>query len=157
MKGRARGSLVLDAAAHIWTISARVTDGLPPPSSDKPAIQRAFYQIKAAAPQQVVPVINSPAVSVMKGARGTAGSSRHTEIYEPSGGGPERRDASGPSSAAISSGCWGLLEAPSHSSLFGSTHEQTLVLTCLASFELQGSILTFDPGVKAEMARQRSC
>lgn len=30
-------------------------------------------------------------------------------------------------------------------------------LTCLGSFVLQGSILTFDPAVKAEIARQRSC
>lgn len=30
-------------------------------------------------------------------------------------------------------------------------------LTCLGSFVLQGSILTFDPAVKAEIARQRPC
>lgn len=57
----------------------------------------------------------------------------------------------------ISSGCLTFLEPSSKSSLFELTHVKTLILTCLASFVLQGSILTFDPGAKAEMARQRSC
>lgn len=39
----------------------------------------------------------------------------------------------------------------------GFDRQTLLLLTCLASFVLQGSILTFDPAEKAEMARQKSC
>lgn len=90
--------------------------------------------------------------------------SRDREIYEPSGRGP------GAMGYPLPFLCWdqqsggfALLEKPliSKYSMVESTgmicNLRTVLLTCLASFVLQGSILTLDPGEKAEMARQWSC
>lgn len=89
------------------------------------------------------------------GGSGAAGSSRHPEIYDLGGGGVGGWwGGCRPLPGELSSqGNLNLLEPSSTA----STRGKTPVLTCRASFVLQGSILTFDPGAKAEMARQRSC
>lgn len=111
-------------------------------------------------------------MQAVKGARGTVEFSRDREMYEPSAWGPGGPGARGPGAVGDQppllcgdqpSGCLPLLETPliSTSSMADLANvirnSDTVCLTCRASFALQGSILTLDPGEKAEMARQRSC
>lgn len=100
----------------------------------------------------------------VKGAHGTVEFGRCRHMYGPSGWGPGAMGYKLPLLCwDQQSGCLACLETPlaskSSPADFADVicNSPTACLTCRASFALHGSILTFDPGEKAEMARQRSC